>query len=351
MEEWNRRPVRQGRGAQINTANPYHNLRYDELPDPEDELRTEYLPTHPKTILNKITSPDLGSGYGLNSYQGCEHGCVYCFARTTHNYWGYSAGLDFETKILYKQEAPELLRKALLKKSYEPMSIMMSGNTDSYQPAEKRFELTRRCLEVLNELKHPVGIITKNSLVIRDLDILREMASDDLVHVCFSITTLDEDVRRMLEPRTASIAQRFRAVSTLSEAGIPVMVNIAPVIPGLTDHEILGIAKRASESGARKIGFNIVRLNDEIAEIFTDWAHRTYPDRADRILNRIRDCREGNLGEKRFGVRQHGSGEIAGMIRQQYELAKKKFFPEPVVWPAYDFEPFRKRRQPQLSLW
>ncbi|MEM6772467.1 MAG: PA0069 family radical SAM protein, partial [Bacteroidota bacterium] len=287
---------RPGRGAQINTANRYHNLRYDELPDPEDELRTEFIPTHPKTILNKITSPDLGNGYGLNPYQGCEHGCVYCFVRPTHTYWGYSAGLDFEQKVLYKAEAPALLRKSLLKKSYVPMPIMLSGNTDAYQPAERTFKITRQCLEVLQDLRHPVGLITKNSLIVRDLDILAEMAQDNLVHACLSITTLDEDVRRMLEPRTASIAQRFRAVKTLSAAGIPVTVNIAPVIPGLTDHEILGIAQCAREAGALRIGFNVVRLNDDVAEVFSNWVHQAYPDRAARILNRIRDCRGGTLG-------------------------------------------------------
>ena len=340
-----------GRGAQINPANPYENLRYDEFPDPESEVRTEYLPTHPKTILNRITSPDLGNGYGLNPYQGCEHGCVYCFARTTHAYWGYSAGLDFETKILYKAEAPGLLRHALRKKSYEPMPIMLSGNTDCYQPAELKFGITRACLEVLSDLRHPVGIITKNSLVLRDLELLRDMAADDLVHVCLSITTLDEDVRRMLEPRTATIAQRFRAVETLSAAGIPVMVNIAPIIPGLTDHEVLGIAERAARAGARRVGYTVVRLNDEIADIFTDWARRTYPDRADRILNRIRDCRGGELGEKRFGVRQTGEGPIAQLIRQQYELAKRKYFANAQAWPAYNFRPFEQRRNPQLTLW
>ena len=340
-----------GRGAQINPANPYENLRYDEFPDAESEVRTEYLPTHPKTILNRITSPDLGNGYGLNPYQGCEHGCVYCFARTTHAYWGYSAGLDFETKILYKAEAPGLLRHALRKKSYEPMPIMLSGNTDCYQPAELKFGITRACLEVLSDLRHPVGIITKNSLVLRDLELLRDMAADDLVHVCLSITTLDEDVRRMLEPRTATIAQRFRAVETLSAAGIPVMVNIAPIIPGLTDHEVLGIAERAARAGARRVGYTVVRLNDEIADIFTDWARRTYPDRADRILNRIRDCRGGELGEKRFGVRQTGEGPIAQLIRQQYELAKRKYFANAQAWPAYNFRPFEQRRNPQLTLW
>ena len=341
-----------GRGAGINPANPFHDLRYDELPDLKSDQRTEYIPTHPKSILNKITSPDLGQGYGLNCYQGCEHGCIYCFARTTHTYWGYSAGLDFEAKILYKAEAPALLRKTLLKRTYEPMPIMMSGNTDAYQPAERKYRLTRQCLEVLNEFRHPVGLITKNSLIVRDLDLLRDLASDNLVHVCFSITTLEEDVRRMLEPRTATIAQRFRAVETLSAAGIPVMVNIAPVIPGLTDHELLGIAARAAEAGARKIGYSLVRLNDQIGEIFTEWITRTYPDRAERVLNRIRDTRGGELGEKRFGIRHHGEGELAGVIAQQYRLAKRKYFPCEPDWPDYNFEPFELRRKPpQLSLW
>jgi DNA repair photolyase len=340
-----------GRGAQINTANPYHNLRYDELPDPESELRTQYLPTHPKTILNKITSPDIGAGYGLNPYQGCEHGCVYCFARTTHTYWGYSAGLDFEQKILYKKEAPALLRKSLLKPGYHPLSIMLAGNTDAYQPAERKFGITRECIEVLSSLDHPVGLITKNSLVVRDLDLLRPMAAKDLVRVSISITTLDEDVRRVMEPRTASIAQRLRAVETLSTAGIPVNVMIAPIIPGLTEHEILPIASAAASAGARKIGYTVVRLNDEIADIFTDWVHRAMPDRANRVLNRIRDCRGGKLGEKRFGKRHTGEGEIAEMIHQQYQLAKRKYFADKQEdWFPYDFTHFERKRKPQLSL-
>lgn len=342
---------RQGRGAQINTANPYHQLRYDELSDHEEELRTQFIPTHPKSILNKITSPDLGMGYGLNPYQGCEHGCVYCFARTTHTYWGYSAGLDFEQKILFKKEAPFLLKKELSKKSYEAMPIMLSGNTDCYQPLERKLGITRQCLEVLQQFRHPVGIITKNSLIVRDLDILTEMATDGLVHACLSITTLDEDIRRVLEPRTASINQRFKAVNSLAKAGIPVTVNIAPIIPGLTEHEIMGIAKRAKEAGARRIGYNIVRLNDEIGDIFTNWVHQALPDRADRILNRIRDCRGGSLGEKRFHKRQTGEGEIARMIKQQYDLAKRLYFPNGKAdWPAFNLETFEQRRQPQLSL-
>lgn len=340
----------QGRGAQRNTHNPYHALRYDELPDPEDAPRTKYIPTHPKTILNEITSPDLGHGWGLNPYQGCEHGCVYCFARTTHHYWGYSAGLDFETKILYKAEAPALLRKKLLSKNYRPLPVMISGNTDCYQPAERRLEITRRCLEVLLELEHPFGLITKNSLILRDLDLLARAAEKGLVHTALSITTADETVRRFLEPRTSTIAQRFNAVRQLSQAGVPVTVNLSPIIPGLTDHEILPLARRAAECGAHKIGYGVVRLNDEIATLFTDWVHRAYPDRADRILNRIKDCRGGTLGEKRFHVRRHGEGHVAAIIRAQFELARRKFFPNGFTWPPFDFSHFERRRKPQLTL-
>ena len=228
---------------------------------------------------------------------------------------------------------------------------MLSGNTDAYQPAERAFGLTRQCLEVLSELRHPVGLITKNSLVVRDLDLLTALATDDLVHVCFSITTLDETVRRKLEPRTASIAQRFRAVETLSAAGIPVMVNIAPVIPGLTDHELIPIARRSAEAGARKIGYSLVRLNDQIGEIFTDWIGQAFPDRAERVLNRIRDTHGGKLEEKRFGKRHSGEGAIAQLIAQQYQVAKRRYFTGAEVWPAYNFGPFEERRRPpQLTL-
>jgi len=203
---------------------------------------------------------------------------------------------------------------------------------------------------VLSDLDHPVGLISKNSLILRDLDLLVSMAERKLVHVCLSITTLDEDVRRILEPRTATIDQRFRAVRALTDAGVPTMVNIAPIIPGLTDHEVLGIAKRAAAAGARNIGYSIVRLNDQVADVFTDWAYRALPDRAERILNRIKDCRGGELGEKRFGIRQRGEGEIAGVIKQQFELARRRFFPKVPDWPPYDFSAFELRKRPQLRL-
>ncbi|MEM7574114.1 MAG: PA0069 family radical SAM protein [Bacteroidota bacterium] len=342
-------PLIQGRGAQINTANPFHQLIYDEELPGVEEARTEYIKTYPKSILNKIDSPDLGMGYGINAYQGCEHGCVYCYARNTHPYWGYSAGLDFEQKILYKERAPQLLRQALLKKSYAPRPIMLSGNTDAYQPIERRLKLTRGLMEVLYELKHPVGLISKNSLMLRDLDLLAAMAALKVAKASISITTLDEEVRRKMEPRTATISQRLKAVEDLAKAGVPVNVMIAPIIPGLTDHEVLPIAAAAASAGASKIGYTVVRLNDSVEDIFTDWVHRAFPDRAERVLNRIRDCRGGGLGEKRFGKRHTGEGEIATMIQQQYQLAKRLHF-QHTIWPDWDFSHFEQLRNPQLSL-
>jgi DNA repair photolyase len=340
---------RKGRGAQINTANPYHQLRYDPDPDPEHELRTEYIEVHPKTILNPVKSPDIPAEWGMNPYQGCEHGCVYCYARNTHPYWGYSAGIDFEQKIMVKPSAPRLLAEVLRKPSWQVAPIMLAGNTDIYQPAEAKFQITRQLLEVLWKYRHPVGLITKNSLIIRDLDVIGRLASEGLCHASISITTLDEKLRRLLEPRTATIEQRFKAVAALTSVGVPVNVMIAPIIPGLTDHEILPIAARAAEAGAIRIGYTVVRLNDDVATIFEDWARKTYPDRADRILNRIRDVRNGNLGEKRFGKRHRGEGEIAAVIDQQFDLARRKFFADR-KWPDYNLSLHEQYKTGQLKL-
>ncbi|MCC6282723.1 MAG: radical SAM protein, partial [Saprospiraceae bacterium] len=240
-------PFLRGRGAQINPASRYEHLQRDDQPVDwalvasdweEEDLRTEYLETHPKTILNKVESTDIPLEWSMNPYQGCEHGCIYCYARNTHPYWGFSAGLDFERKILVKRNAAALLEHELKKKNWRAVPVMFAGNTDVYQPAERKFGITRACLEVFWKYRHPVGIITKNSLVLRDLDLIQQLASENLVHVAISITTLDDDLRQFLEPRTASIAQRLRTVETLSKAGIPVFVMMAPVIPGLNDHEI-----------------------------------------------------------------------------------------------------------------
>lgn len=348
-------PYRKGRGAQINTPNPYHRHHTDESPDSAEdwedlyELRTEFIEVHPKTMLNKVDSPDIGLCYSMNPYQGCEHGCVYCYARNTHTYWGYSAGVDFEQKILIKKAAAKVLDAELRKPSYEPLPIMLAGNTDCYQPAERQFGITRQILEVLWKHRHPVGLITKNSLILRDLDLLKQMAELHLVKVSVSLTTLSEDTRRLLEPRTASVKSRLHTIETLAAAGIPVNVMLAPIVPGLTDHELLAMAEQSALRGASSIGYQVVRLNGDVAAIFEDWVHKAMPDRAERILNRIRDCHSGQLNDNRFGTRMRGEGQIAEIIAQQYRLAKRLYFSDKTI-PPYDFELFRQLKNPQLRL-
>lgn len=325
-----------GRGAQRNVHNRFfelsHEMREDFLEfcqkegEQADKNRTLYLNVFPKTIVNKVTSPDVGLAYSMNMYQGCEHGCIYCYARNSHEYWGYSAGLDFERRILVKKTAPQLLEAHLKKKSWKAHTIVMSGNTDCYQPAEKEFELTRQCLEVFLKYKHPTAIITKNALILRDLDILKDLTKDNLISVNVSITSLSEDTRRILEPRTATIKRRLKVVEELSKNGIPVNVMLAPIIPSINSHEILPMAKAVSEAGALSIAHTIVRLNGAIGEIFSDWIKKTLPDRADKVLHQIESCHGGMLNESRYGVRMHGEGQIAKQINDLIALARLKYF-------------------------
>lgn len=343
------RPYQKGRGAQINPTSKYEAFLYDNTSDLEAEFPTEYIEVHPKTILNKVDSPDIGFSFSLNPYQGCEHGCVYCYARNTHPYWGYSAGMDFERKILIKKDAPKILADTIKKKSWKTVPLMLAGNTDIYQPAEKEYQLTRQILEVCWKYRYPVGLITKNSMVLRDLDILKQLASERLTHVSISLTTLQEDLRHMLEPRTASVNQRLKAIEELTAAGIPVNVMLAPIIPGLTDHEILPMAKAVSERGAISIGYTLVRLNGDIGMIFEDWIRKALPDRAERVLNRIRDCRGGKLSESRFHKRMRGEGEIAEMVNRQFKLAKHKYFAGQ-EWPKYNLELHEQYKNGQLRL-
>lgn len=338
-----------GRGAQINPSNPYHQLNYDRLTDEEREAPTRYIEVYPATILNRIKSPDIGAEWGLNPYQGCEHGCVYCYARNTHPYWGYSAGLDFEQKILVKSRAPELLAGRLRSPRWKAAPIMVAGNTDIYQPAERKFGITRKILEVCWKYRHPIGLITKNSLILRDLDLISDLAAHGLVHVSISLTTMDESLRRLLEPRTASVEQRLKTIGALSEAGVPVNGMLAPIIPGLTDHEIMAMAQAVADRGGRSIGYTVVRLNGDVAAIFEDWARKTYPDRADRMLNRIRDCHGGQLNDSRFGTRQRGEGPVAQMIRQQIQLARQRFFRDR-EWPPYNLDLHEQYKDGQLRL-
>lgn len=332
----NTKPVIKGRGAQRNVPNRFfelsHEMRDDFLEfcekegEESDKNKTLYLQVFPKTIVNKVTSPDIGMVYSMNAYQGCEHGCVYCYARNSHEYWGYGAGLDFERRILVKKNAPKLLEALLKKKSWKAKTIVMSGNTDCYQPAEKQFEITRQCLSVFLKYRHPVSIITKNALILRDLDILEALAQDKLIRVNMSVTSLLESTRRVLEPRTASLKRRLEAVKVLSENNIPVNVMLAPIIPAINSHEILSLAKAASDHGALSIAHTIVRLNGAIGDIFSDWIHKTMPDKAKKVLHQIENCHGGTLNDSRYGKRMHGEGKIAEQINNLVRLARLKYF-------------------------
>lgn len=348
-----------GRGAQVNTHNKFlqHNyelrddfLEYCRLENEKfDNNKTSYLEIYPKTILNKVTSPDIGLTYSMNPYQGCEHGCIYCYARNTHEYWGFSAGLDFERKILYKANAPELLEKKLKSKNWQAQGIMFSGNTDCYQPIEKKLEITRKMLLVLLKLKHPVGMITKNALILRDLDILKEMNKLNLIHVSISITSLSEETRRNLEPRTTTIKKRLETVKTLSENGIPVNVMMAPIIPAINNHEIFKLVKKVSELGAKSVAYTVVRLNGAIGTIFKNWVKKTYPDRAEKILHQIEDCHGGQLNDSRYGKRMRGEGKIAEQIAMQFRLARKLYMANTSL-PPLDFTKFDKHETNQIKL-
>lgn len=345
-----------GRGAQLNTHNRFRAVSYvQEHHEAQDELMTldsgtEYFSEFPKKIVNKVTSPDLPMDWSMNPYQGCEHGCIYCYARPTHEYWGYSAGMDFEQKIIIKENAADLLREKFNSSRWEPAPIMLSGNTDCYQPIERKMGITRKILQVCAEYRHPIGVITKNHLILRDLDILQELNARDLVHVAISITTLEEELRQKMEPRTSTAANRLSAIRQLSEAGIPVSVMVAPIVPGLNNHEVADIIREAAAAGARSAGYTMVRLNGTVGDLFEDWVRKTFPDRADKILNQVSGAHGGKLGDSRFGVRMRGEGKIAESVRDLFHIAKNRFMAGRVI-PPYNLEAFR-RPDPngQLSL-
>ncbi len=308
----------QGRGAQFNTANRFE-TRHQEWEIPEGERATVYLEQDAKSLVNKVESPDVGMLYSMNPYQGCEHGCIYCYARNSHEYWGYSAGLDFESRIMVKRNAPELLRKFLLRPSWECQPLSLSGNTDCYQPAEKKFRLTRRLLEVCQEFNQPVGIITKNALVLRDRDILSAMGQKKLATVIVTITSLTEATRRVMEPRTTTAAQRLRTIRELSESGIRTGVMIGPVIPGLTDHELPAILEAAAAAGASFSAYTFLRLNGSLKILFHDWLYKHFPDRADKVWHGIEDGHGGQVNDNRFGTRMRGEGVLADLVNQQFK--------------------------------
>ena len=344
-----------GRGAQSQVANPYDQMVRVQLPiitdyQPEEQIKTKFQKVVSKSIVTKVDSPDLNFNYSLNPYQGCEHGCSYCYARPTHAYWGYNAGIDFESKIMVKENAPELLRKKLNSKAWKGETIMFSGNTDCYQPVEKELKITRELLEICLEHKQSVGIITKNDLILRDLDILEALNEERLVQVAISITTLNERLRREMEPRTSSAFNRLRIVQRLAEKSIPVSVMMAPVIPGLNDHEMLQLAGNAAKLGANGFYYTLIRLNDEVETVFTEWLEHAFPKRKEKVLNLIRSCRAGKVGEKKFFDRMKGTGSYAQMIHSQYHLAIKKFYLGKRKLAALDKTRFEKYRNRQLSL-
>lgn len=348
------KPIK-GRGAATQVANrflkhSYGVLHWEGIDEVEEEdRRTRYVIETPKTIVNKVDSPDLRMNWSMNPYQGCEHGCAYCYARPTHEYWGYSAGLDFERVIIVKRNAPDVLRKTLMDRKWVPEPIMFSGNTDCYQPVERREGITRRMLEVCLEFRQPVAMITKNALILRDLDILAEMAAMQLVSVAISLTTLNEDLRRVMEPRTSTGANRVRTIEALSKAGVPAYVMTAPIIPALNEHEIPALLKAAADAGAIGAGYTIVRTNGAVKPVFDNWVHEHFPDRAAKVIAQVSAMHGGAMNDAQFGRRMRGEGEFASTVRQVFHLHHKRLFGDR-DYAALDTSRFRRPEEGQLDL-
>src|SRR5262245_13472005 len=315
------------RGAVSNPRNRFERLAIeldDEFAAEGRNPQTQFLRDDTQTLISYTDSPDLGFRASVNPYRGCEHGCAYCYARPYHEYLGFSAGLDFETRIMVKEAAPELLRRELSSPKWKPQVLAMSGVTDCYQPVERRLMLTRGCLEVLAEFRNPVGIVTKNFLVTRDIDFLSELARHNAVRVCVSVTTLDTELRKIMEPRTSPPAARLEAIRRLSQAGIPVTVLMAPIIPGLTDHEIPAVLEAAANAGAKSAGHVTLRLPHAVAPLFEKWLETHFPDRKEKVLNRLRAMRGGKLYDSKFGQRMRGDGIFADQIDQLFDVARRK---------------------------
>lgn len=354
MEEKNLRSPIKGRGALDNLHNRFEKISigeaYDgwDLPEEQPSPKTQIFFDQTKSILSTNNSPDVGIEVSINPYRGCEHGCIYCYARPTHEYLGLSSGLDFETKIFVKKNAAELLRKALAQPSWEPKTITISGVTDCYQPLEKKFQITRQCLEVLAEFRNPVFLITKNYLVTRDLDLLSEMAKFNLAGVMVSMTTLDNDLCAKMEPRTARPQKRLEAISRLRDAGVAVGVNVAPILPGLTDHEMPKILEAARKAGALFAGYTILRLPYGVKDLFADWLKEHYPERENKVLHRIEDLRGGKRNDSTFGTRMTGTGIFAEQIRNLFLLTRKRLaFPS---FPGLSTNHFHRPHNPQGQL-
>jgi DNA repair photolyase len=331
-----------GRGASDNPANRFERLHYEPSEDgPIDERpapATQFFKDRSQSIIATNDSPDVGFNASINPYRGCEHGCIYCYARPYHEYLGMSMGLDFETKILVKEDAPNLLRKELNSPKWEPQVLGVSGVTDAYQPIERRLQITRRCLEVLAEYRNPVVIVTKNRLVTRDIDILHRLTEHRAACVVLAVTTLDAELARVMEPRATVPAGRLQAIRELTEAGIPANVLLAPVIPGLTDHEMPAILTAARQAGALSAGYVMLRLPHGLGDLFTDWLDQHFPEKKHKIVSRIRAMRGGAMNENRFGLRMKGEGILADTVGQIFKATCKKLgFPgrPKLSWAAF----------------
>jgi DNA repair photolyase len=343
-----------GRGAAGNPKNRFERIEVEpdlnELEGEQSRPETVYLRDHSRSIIARNDSPDIGFDASINPYRGCSHGCIYCYARPTHECLGLSAGLDFESRILVKQDAPELLRQELSSPRWRPVVLSMSGVTDPYQPVEKKLGITRRCLEVLAEFRNPVAVVTKNHLVTRDMDLLSELARHDAAAVAISLTTLDDDLRRLMEPRTSRPTRRLAAVKALSEAGIPVGVMTAPVIPGLTDHELPALISAAAEAGAAFAAYVPVRLPHAVGPLFEDWLSRHFPDRKAKVLNGIRAMRGGRLNDPDFGSRMRGEGLFADHIAQLFSISCHRAGIGRGRFPKLSTAAFRKKSETQPEL-
>ena len=318
-----------GQGAIQNIDQRFRKVQYEEYYDDliweeKTKAKVELIKIFPKSVINDTKG--MPFGYSVNPYQGCEHGCSYCYARSSHEYWSYNAGLDFERKILYKENIVGLLKEAFGKKKYIPEPIALSGNTDCYQPIESKLKLTRQVLETCLEHNQPVQILTKNALILRDLDLLKEMSRKNLINVSLSINSLSEDLRLAMEPRTSTVRKRLKTLELLSENNIPSFVIMGPIIPALNSHEVLSIMEEVANAGALGAGMTIVRLNDTVAPVFKEWIESHYPDRASKVLNQIKELHQGELGNLKNKSSRVGTGSISSIIRQTYELGLKKYF-------------------------
>ena len=346
-------PPLRGRGSATNPKNRFESIeRVPNPPEDSDEIcspQTQFFPDHSKSIIAYNDSPDVGFDASVNPYRGCEHGCVYCYARPTHEYLGFSAGLDFETKIMVKDDAPELLRQELSSRNWKPQLVALSGNTDCYQPVEKKMQLTRRCLEVFLEFRNPVVIITKNFLVTRDVDVLAELARFNCIGVTISVTTLDYKLSSLLEPRASRPARRLAAIEMLANAGVPVGYLQAPMIPGLTDAEAPAIGAAAAKAGAIFSGYVALRLPFAVKALFEQWLEQNYPEKKNKILSRVREIRGGKLNDPNFTSRMRGEGIYAEQMAELFHLARKK---SGITerWPKLTTAHFRRPGIDQLKL-